>query len=188
MSLKRIWIYVVFMLVLLPLTSDASRFEYRIGPFMSLGAGAGRQVPLNSGSEISLSYNPPILPEVSLRLGYGVKECRLYYVKLAFLDTGLGVGYMSFPENYDKVCIFGGIGTLILPEPTRDESDQYSSGIPLAGMPSVTLHGGIGYQWTRHSTIEFQLSYIRGFREIFSFSSDPLHTISASIVLQGFLW
>ena len=159
---------------------DASRFGYRRGPFITLGLGASRFV--TGDDEL------PIWPQLSLRLGYGVNEHRLYYVKFAGVaGAGLGLGYMSFPRNYEKFYTFGSIATAIGPVGTSDENEQYSSGIPLVGEPSLGITGGIGYQWMRHSTIEFHLTCDYYFEDNMLGLEDNI-LLSVSIVLRGFLW
>ena len=138
--------------------AEASQFEYRKGLAISLGIGVRGTDALNwdleKQLELELEEVPhlsigPItvlpLPSLSLALGYGVDERQLYYIEadLRFPDAGMGLGYRYFPANYDKVYIFGRIGTYILPIPTDDDDIKYSESLPLIGIPSVRIRGGI---------------------------------------------
>ena len=187
---KLVLFSLIFIFVSVTLT-DASRFDYRRGPFISLGAGANGIAALNFGTSNAQDGDAVVWPRVSLRFGYGVNERRLYYVRFAVPSgLGLGLGYIYFPKNYERFYTFGSIGTIMLPIPISDESEQYTSGIPLIGEPSVNITGGIGYQWMHHSTIEFLLTYDRSFRvldQLYPYT-DALHFTSISIMIRGFLW
>lgn len=170
--------------------AEASEFGYRKGLAISLGI-SGTRILHPPPLRVDEVFNdndplPPILPGLSLTLGYGVNEQRLYYldVSLSLSDPGMGLGYTHFLVNYEKVYTFGKIGTLILPIPADYDSDKYSESLPLLGVPSVHLRGGIGYQWARYSTIEFALSYF----QVFDDDAPNDQFIGVSIMLRGILW
>ena len=185
--------------------AEGSQFEYRKGLAISLGIGVHGTDALNWDFKENMELNdvphlsigpiifPPV-PSLSLALGYGVDERQLYYIEsdIRIPGGGMGLGYRYFPANYDKVYIFGRIGTFIFPIPTDDDDNKYSESLPLFGIPSVRIRGGIGYQWARYSSIELALSYDRYWRgstrRSWDFSTPFVHHIGISIELHGILW
>ena len=171
--------------------AEVSEFGYRKGLAMSLGISGTRVLhsPIHIDEEFDLPSIFSIFPGLSLTLGYGVNEQRLYYLdtSLSVSDLGMGLGYTHFLMNYEKVYTFGKIGTYILPIPTYAPY-QYSESLPLQGVPSVHLRAGIGYQWARYSTIEFALSYLQLFDDEEFDDEEYYRPIAVSIMLRGILW
>ena len=160
-----------------------SEFAYRIGPFATLGIGA-KYLRFMEFKDDGIDSEGIGGPNLALEFGVGTHTLNSGYV-LHALEVEAAMPKVAYHFRYfsprtpesspGKSFYVGKLGVGVL-----STDDIVLSLLGSSTITYVSAAGGIGYQWARHGTIEFTLSYTH--------SSINVGWLAGGVMLRGVLW
>ena len=148
---KLIYMVVIFLCILVTLAPAEAQnnpfedlFDNKFGGFFT-GAGIGYGITHLEGGSLDGSSARSTAGQTQWKLGYAISEETGFYVTSIFTDLELQFGVMHFYEPQQRYYVTALIGY------SSQSAEVHQFGV---GSDTLTLAGGLGYEFRRHFVVE----------------------------------